>query len=73
MFNDRLTANARALGVKQGMSIQSHSHTFMGSVQAVGAGGYPVPYGGGASNSTNATGSAETRPVNTAYIPRIHV
>ena len=69
---DADTANARTLATKQAFTVQTHSHTFMGSVQAVGAGGYPVPYGGGASNVTNAAGSAETRPVNTGYAPRLY-
>jgi hypothetical protein len=70
---DADTAAARALGSYQVDMYRSHSHTFMSSVQAVGAGGYPVPYAVGAAQSTNNSGGNETRGANTAFAPRIHI
>ena len=71
---DADTANARALGSYQADEVRSHSHDV--SVGIIGNQGL---YGSGSGvYGTNViasmpTGGAETRPVNTAFHPRIHV
>jgi len=72
-LDDRLTANARPLASRQDQQLQSHIHTSLavgignGSLNA-GAGSYAL-YGAGL---TGPTGGPETRPMNTAYYPRLH-
>ncbi|WP_238892123.1 hypothetical protein [Achromobacter insuavis] len=69
----RLTANARALGSAQIDMFKAHSHTIPN--QGAGATTASLTNGNGDSNTypTGTSGGAETRPVNTAYHPRIHV
>ena len=70
---DADTANARVLGSRQGMQIQSHWHTMNSStmsVQSGSSGSALTPIGSGA--GTNSTGGTETRPLNVAYHSRIH-
>lgn len=66
------TANARALGSAQIDMFKAHSHTIPN--QGAGAGTASLTNGNGDSNTypTGTRGGAETRPVNTAYHPRIH-
>lgn len=75
---DADTANARALGSKQGGAIQSHRHPLYGYLMvANGTGGglFGLNTGSGSTTSTSYigdAGGAETRPVNAAYFPRVH-
>lgn len=66
------TANARALGSVQIDMFKAHSHTIPN--QGAGAATASLTNGNGDSNTypTGTRGGAETRPVNTAYHPRIH-
>jgi len=70
---DADTANARPLASRQDQQLQSHIHTSLavgignGSLNA-GAGSYAL-YGAGL---TGPIGGPETRPMNTAYYPRLH-
>ena len=73
---DADTANARALGSRQMHAFETHRHTF-----AITPGGWTGGQGGsngfmimgtGTGAITDATGGAETRPMNAAYHPRIH-
>lgn len=66
------TANARALGSAQIDMFKAHSHTIPN--QGAGAATASLTNGNGDSNTypTGTRGGAETRPVNTAYHPRIH-
>lgn len=74
----RATANARALGSQQAGAIQSHSHALPQQIfQDIATDRYFQLGGGqriasGVAVSTSAFGSAETRPRNLAYHPRIH-
>jgi hypothetical protein len=67
------TANARALGSKQAQQIQAHAHAFNYSNKAPISGNQAVLDGAGSLGfSTTNAGGSETRPLNTAYFPRIH-
>lgn len=73
MRDVRLTANARALATRQAQQVQSHLHTSL----AVGVGDGSLGPGQSSyalygSGTTGLSGGTETRPVNTAYLPRIH-
>lgn len=74
----RLTANARALASRQLGAFQSHSHaqnseTLDRTGNANAAGGTLLAVRNvGNGLVTLASGGPETRPVNTAYHPRIH-
>ncbi|CAN0622131.1 protein of unknown function [Burkholderia multivorans] len=71
------TANARALGSGQIDALRAHQHGMpyqlwdthsgtSGGMSGSGSSGY-------AAQVTNSAGGTETRPVNTAYAPRIHI
>lgn len=73
---DADTSAARGLGSTQGQQIQSHQHSVGITPTAT------TPASGGIANQvtafstamlSGATGGAETRPVNTAFAPRIHI
>ncbi|MCF7770444.1 phage tail protein [Achromobacter pulmonis] len=71
------TANARALGSEQGDSLRSHLHTLPNATWDAFSGTSSMGSASGTSGtvigrSTTSAGGAETRPVNTAYLPRIH-
>ena len=72
----RLTANARALATRQAQQVQSHSHALPNVPSLNGSGASwksaDVPYNGLSTQATASSGGAETRPINTAYHPRIH-
>lgn len=75
---DADTANARTLGTRQSAALAKHSHTLtmFPSSTVFPAGNYSAVMqtpGDSPSSATNETGGSETRPVNTAYAPRIHV
>lgn len=70
----RLTANARTLATRQAQQVQSHLHTSL----AVGVGEGSLGLGQSSyalygSGTTGLSGGPETRPMNIAYHPRIHV
>ncbi|MCZ8388683.1 phage tail protein [Achromobacter xylosoxidans] len=67
------TANARALGSAQIDMFKAHSHTIPN--QGSGATAASLTNGSGDSNTypTGTRGGTETRPVNAAYHPRVHV
>ncbi len=71
---DADTANARTLGSGQADQLRAHSHPY-GIAQLVqsGTGASAITGGITPASSTANTGGAETRPVNVAYAPRIHV
>lgn len=75
MYDVRLTANARALASRQVQQVQSHQH---GSL-SIGFGNGSLGPGEtsyalyGAGGATGFAGGTETRPMNVAYHPRIHV
>ncbi|MBB1625695.1 hypothetical protein [Achromobacter sp. UMC71] len=75
---DADTANARAMASRQTGALQSHRHQLLGylmSANPAGGGVFGLNTGAGSGASTTYigdTGGAETRPVNTAYPPRIH-
>lgn len=79
MFDVLFTANARALASRQAGGIQSHSHgqnaaTLDRSGNANAAGGTVLAVRNlGEGLTTLAAGGSETRPLNTAYHPRLHV
>lgn len=72
----RATANARVLASRQAGDFASHAHTipnetwdaFSGS-SAMGVGGRSGTVIG---RGTSTSGGKETRPVNVAFLPRIH-
>lgn len=70
---DADTANARTLGTRQLDAFKAHSHYVNGITSSVAGGnqGAPIESGNIPWKTTDAGGS-ETRPVNTAYAPRIH-
>lgn len=72
----RATANARALGSRQADQLRSHAHGLPNLPSLNGSGSSwksaDVPYNGTAAQTTASAGGNETRPVNTAYHPRIH-
>ncbi|MBN4679307.1 hypothetical protein HUS73_00890 [Pandoraea nosoerga] len=76
---DADTANARTLGSTQAHALASHSHPMpipaYNSNQLFNPGANSTVYQGlGPPNSaTSATGGSETRPLNTAYAPRLHI
>ncbi|MGE8690958.1 MAG: hypothetical protein ACN6PJ_27695 [Achromobacter sp.] len=78
MLDVPFTANARALGGRQLDQIKSHRHALNGYLMASPASGGGLFGLNTGVNSVQATtyieqfGGAETRPVNTAYHPRIH-
>lgn len=62
------------MGSRQIDQFKSHTHWLnAGVANVVGNGGYPVPYASGTAFGTTASGGAETRPLNAAYAPRLHV
>ncbi|CAE35583.1 hypothetical protein AZ22_3648 [Bordetella bronchiseptica 980-2] len=75
---DADTANARVLGGRQADQVKSHRHALNGYLMA------PTASGGGlfgpntgsssgqAANYIEFSGGAESRPINTAYHPRLH-
>ena len=67
---DADTANARTLGTRQFDAFKSHAHSGGGSFTQGATGGATII--GGTNTPTGAVGGTETRPVNTAYAPRIH-
>ncbi|WP_287813180.1 hypothetical protein [Achromobacter sp.] len=73
---DADTANARVMGSRQGAAYQQHSHGISNRispnrVEAVtGTQAWALLDGSGM--TTDGAGGAETRPVNTAYHPRVH-
>ena len=76
---DADTANARVLGKLQIAALASHAHAISpGSVINKSSGGN-IGFAATSDlnwallNATQATGGTETRPVNTAFAPRIHV
>ena len=82
MLDVTFTANARVAGSRQAPSLEDHEHKPSGNSQftmlypsgnsGFGAGpGYTVN-GAMQTGAMTAKGGAETRPVNTAYHPRIH-
>ncbi|CAN0622123.1 protein of unknown function [Burkholderia multivorans] len=77
VFLENCTANARALGSGQIDALRAHQHGMpyqlwdthsgtSGGMSGSGSSGY-------AAQVTNSAGGTETRPVNTAYAPRIHI
>lgn len=76
----RLTANARAMGSVQTESVNTNGNPFRLSNQtwaATGGGIGSAQIYAGVSNSSYGSGATylggrETRPMNTAYHPRIH-
>lgn len=72
------TANARALASRQAGALQAHRHLLYGylmSANPTGGGLFGLNTGSGSGTSSTYigdTGGQETRPVNTAYCPRIH-
>ncbi|CAP44780.1 hypothetical protein [Bordetella petrii] len=71
---DADTANARALGSRQFQSLQAHSHGHGGGSTASGTSGGAVrSIGPGTYSPTAEEGTAETRPENVAFPPRLHV
>ncbi|MCI3205834.1 MULTISPECIES: phage tail protein [Pandoraea] len=79
---DADTANARTLGSGQVDQLRSHRHATLGTppgsisqsgsrayLPATGSSGVG-PFSGG---DTTESGGTETRPINTAYAPRIHI
>lgn len=78
MLDVRLTANARALASRQAGALQAHRHLLYGylmSANPTGGGLFGLNTGSGSGTSSTYigdTGGQETRPVNTAYCPRIH-
>lgn len=69
---DADTANARNLGSLQHDQFRSHAHTYNGTALVGIAAGSGVNIYGNFSGTTSTAGGAETRPVNVAYLPRIH-
>jgi hypothetical protein len=65
----RATANARALASRQVDQFRSHIHGGTTHSAQGASGGNLLT---GASGQTTTAGGTETRPVNTAYLPRIH-
>lgn len=76
MRSVRLTANARALGSSQADGLKDHTHLLGGAAQIDGAGGALSRKADNVGNTFTggivSGARAETRPVNTAYHPRIH-
>lgn len=76
MSDVRLTANARALASRQVQAVQQHAHSigFRVSPNRVEAitGEQAWALLGGSGMTTDAAGTAETRPRNVAYHPRVH-
>ncbi|MFY1849012.1 hypothetical protein [Achromobacter dolens] len=76
MFEVPFTANVRALASRQAQQLQSHSHALPNVPSLNGSGASwksaDVPYNGLSTQATASAGGAETRPINTAYHPRIH-
>lgn len=73
----RATANARALASRQAQAVQQHAHGIgfrisPNRVEAV-TGDQAWALLDGSGMATGSAGGAETRPVNTAYHPRLHV
>lgn len=68
------TANARVLGSRQLDDLKSHYHVVVGTIASAQGGfaGNPSGAGGVPTWPTTSAGGAETRPMNTAYAPRIH-
>lgn len=70
------TANARALGSWKADQLRSHGHGLPNLPSLNGSGSSwksaDVPYNGTAAQTTASAGGSETRPVSTAYHPRIH-
>lgn len=79
MSDVSFTANARVLASRQAGAIQSHAHgqnaaTLDRSGNANAAGGTVLAVRNlGEGLTTLATGGNETRPLNIAYHPRLHV
>ncbi len=68
-----IAANARVLGSLQADDYESHNHTFPASPYGLTAGGTSISAIGGANFATNNSGGSETRGVNTAVCPYLHV
>lgn len=72
----RLTANARALASRQAQAVQQHAHGIGFRISpnrvdtVTGEKAWALLDGSGM--TTAGAGGAETRPINTAYHPRIH-
>jgi hypothetical protein len=73
---DADTANARALGSRQADQFRSHRHQLLGDLWDTTSGASQMQPGGksgfGNSRWTETVGGAETRPINVAFLPRIH-
>lgn len=71
------TANARSLGSRQADGIREHAHGIAGAAQIDGAGGAVSRKADNIGTTSTAGivggGRSETRPVNIAYHPRLHV
>ena len=78
MCSVRFTANARTLGTPQIAALAKHSYPLkmFPSSTVFPAGNYSAVMqtpGDSPIGATNDAGGSETRPINTAYAPRIHV
>jgi hypothetical protein len=69
----RLSANARGLGTYQVDIFEAHEHDQRGinNVTTQGAGAYNIAATGSIGVTTSTEGGAETRSVNTAFVPFI--
>lgn len=76
MRSDTFTANVRALASRQADSFRNHSHPLPNVPSLNGSGASwksaDMPYNGLSTQATVAVGGTETRPVNVAFLPRIH-
>ncbi|WP_353191952.1 phage tail protein [Pandoraea pnomenusa] len=73
---DADTANARTLGTRQTGQIQAHDHQYLTSntnTSGLAKAAVRANTDGAADLRTESAGGSETRPINTAYAPRLHI